>query len=205
MSGCTFPSVAASSVSPSEAVDIERIRNAHAGFHVLLADEIRHVETTRIGNTCSSHRYPVSIESALAESLNNVMQASFASHQQYDSPFGPSPQENAFTFEFEVDQFEPRLGYSAGTWTGSALAEASLTISVVAVGPTGDELLRTTVQGDGSSTYSGGCASGAKAVAEAASEAVEEAVQVFVYKVINSPKLDPEGQETDTLAAEIAN
>ena len=169
----------------------------------MLADELRQVETKRIGNTCGSHKYPVSIESALGESLNGVMQASFASHQQYDALFGPAPIENAFTFEFQVDDFEPRLGYSTGTWTGSAHAEASLTMSVVATGPGGEELLRTTVSGDGASTYSGGCASGAKAVAEAASEAIQEAIQIFVYKVINSPRLDPAQQQTESVAAEI--
>ena len=78
-------------------------------------------------------------------------------------------------------------------------------MSVVAIGPTGDELVRTTVTGDGSSTHAGGCAGGAKALAEAASEAIEEAVQIFVYKVINSPKLDPEQPETEAVAAEVAN
>ena len=203
LGGCTYQSVATSTASPSAAVDVDRFRNAHAGFYLSLAEELRHVESERIGHTCSSHKYPVSIESALIESINNVMQASFTSHQQYDSPVMAPTQENGYSFEIEVDDFEARLGYSVGTWTGSAYAEASLDLNIVAVGPDGDELTRTTVSGDGSGTHSGGCSNGSRALAEAASEAVEEAVQVFVYKVINSPRLDLEEQDADSLAADL--
>ena len=201
--GCTYQSVATSTASPATALDIDRVRNAHAGFYISLSDELRLVESRRIGNTCGTHKYPVSIEPALTESINGVFQASFTSHQQYDSPAVTTLPENGYSFEIEVQDFTAQLGYSVGTWTGSAHAEASLALNIVAIGPGGDELTRTTVSGDGSGIYSGGCSNGARALAEAASEAVEEAVQVFVYKVINSPRLDLNEQQAESLAADL--
>jgi len=201
--GCTYQSVATSPAVSSNAIEVDRIRNAHAGYYIELREDLRQVDSKRIGHTCSSHKYPVSIDSALTETIAGVMEASFTSYQRYDSPLVASVPENGYSFEFEVGSFEAQLGYSAGTWTGSAHAEALIELSVIVVGPDGVELTRTNIIGDGSGTRSGGCPNGAQALAEAAGEAIEEAAQILVYKVINSPRLDQAGQDADSLAADV--
>jgi len=201
--GCTYQTVAVGPSGVGMDINADNFRNAHASYFLNLDDKFQHIESKRIGSTCSSHKYPIDVTGAISQTIEEIFATSFSSHDRYDSPILQADLENSYVFEFEVESFDFQLGYAAGTWTGSAHAEASMTLQFTVLESDGTELLTSTVSGDGSAIRSGGCGQGSAVLGESASEAIEESFQIFVYQVLDSDVLDTVSEEV--AEASVAN
>lgn len=199
--GCTYQSVALSTAEPVEDIAVDQTRDIRIDYFIDVADDFQAVESRRIGHMCVAHKYPLNVVPAVTETIDEVLRNAFSDPQRHEMPVMMPAAGNQYFIEFRVESFETVLGYSSGTWSGSAHADAAMNMSVSIVGPDGIEVHRSSLSGDGSAIQAGGCAQGAVALSESASEAIEETVQAFVYKVVNSRLLDTL-EENSAAAAE---
>jgi hypothetical protein len=168
VSGCTYQAVAVNAVPPGDEIETDRFRNLSVDYSVEIDEQFATILSRRIGGLCGAHSFPLSVEPALTQTIDSVLEQSFADPRRHDST----------------------LGYSSGVWTGSAHADVTMNISYAIFSADGTEIIRSTVSGDGSTIRGGGCSQGSVALADSATQAIEEAVQTFVYKALNSPALD---------------
>ena len=181
VSGCTYQTVAVNAVPPGDEIETERFRNLSVDYSVEIDEQFATIESRRIGGLCGAHNFPLSVEPALTQTIDSVLEHSFANPRRHDSPQATASSD---------DSLESTLGYSSGVWTGSAHADVAMNISYAIFAADGTEISRSTVSGDGSTIRGGGCSQGSVALADSATQAIEEAVQTFVYKALNSPALD---------------
>lgn len=191
VSGCTYQAVAVNAAPPADEIQAERFRNLAVDYYVEVGEEYRSVESKRIGSLCGAHKFPLSVEPALTQTIDGVLEHSFANpRRQDDSSSVPESSDDSVVIRFKLDSLESTLGYSSGVWTGSAHADVSMDISYVIFSSDGKEISRSSVTGDASTIRGGGCSQGSVALADSATKAIEEAIQTFAYKALNSPALD---------------
>jgi len=190
VSGCTYQTVAVNAVPPGDEIETERFRNLSVDYSVEIDEQFATIESRRIGGLCGAHNFPLSVEPALTQTIDSVLEHSFANPRRHDSPQATASSDDSLVIQFKLDSLESTLGYSSGVWTGSAHADVAMNISYAIFAADGTEISRSTVSGDGSTIRGGGCSQGSVALADSATQAIEEAVQTFVYKALNSPALD---------------
>lgn len=187
LSGCTYNAVAVGSGVAAAEIRADRVRDMSAGLVMNVSDAQTNIRARKRNYSCSAHNYPIDIGPAIRQTAGRVFESSFTS---YYSQQANQSSERDILFTFTLDEFDPVVSYSAGFWTGTALADVTIVMRVVANRSNGSEILRTSISGDGRGEADGGCDKLAEALGEAGQAAVTELFENFVYKVINSDQLD---------------
>ncbi|MFD1556005.1 hypothetical protein ACFSHT_10270 [Paraburkholderia silviterrae] len=169
--------------------------------YIVMSPELSSLgRTVKPGLICGAHSYPIYAGDVIRSSLIKTLEGAYSSVSASDSL--PTAAQGP-VFKFDVADFDPRLRFAQGFWSGSADANVDLAIRARVTSPTGAELITTTFRGQGHGSEDGqGCGMGADALSDAAAKAIRSAMENFVDKVINTGALQqPIAQTTQAATA----
>ena len=188
-----FNACAYKAVVPSTSVPVSEIRadkrvRGEASLYIdsELADLNKDIRP--VSYICSAHTFPLNVGDGLKSSILKVLNGTFDS-VNLSATKNPSNVDGLYKFIFTYDSFQPSLRFSPGFWQANIFAKAEIVIKVKVIDRKGEEIVRTTISGEGSADAGGQCRDGAELLAEATQKALKRTLENFVYKVINSDYL----------------
>lgn len=199
--GCAFQGAAVATSGAAAEVMPQRAIPAAASLH--LSSELASLSrTVSPSYVCGAHTYPLSLASAIRQSIITTNEAAFSSVSIGESASQAAPGALRH-ISYDLEQLTARLDFAPGFWQARAQANVDLLLRVRVYDGAGEELLRAVVEGNGFGEAPGDCAAGAQALGTAATKAIERALEEYVYKVINSDQIGlrpDEGKPADPLA-----
>lgn len=188
LGGCSYNAQVVSTSAPASEIRLDRVRDARAALILDSEIETLRREVKPSSYVCTFHDYPLDIGQSIKQSIRSVIDSSFREMEFVG--VGGTASGHDFTFKFDLTDFVPTISFASGFWQGTANANVELVMRVTVMDSEGQEILRTTIAGEGNAQQKGGCGDGAQALADAGQESVKRLLENFVYKVINSDQLD---------------
>jgi hypothetical protein len=181
LSGCTYRATVAPSLGAASEVMANRIVSAPVSvtYHLETSELDRQVPTD--GPICSAHTFTLAASEALRLTLDAVNRAAFTKLVASDG---------AYDVLIQTESVEPQLAFHQGFWEGGVRAHLDLTLRVSVRRRDGTDVLRTTLNGEGSGDTSGGCDSGPAALSQAAGNAIKRIAEQYADRIVNSGQMN---------------
>jgi hypothetical protein len=134
---------------------------------------------------CSAWSFRTDVATALTETFRTTNSSGFTNIVAGGSTAQAAPGAS-YNVVLSLDNFQARVSASPGFWSATMNATSEISLRVSVSDASGNQVLRTIVDGEGNADASGGCDSGSQAVSEAVAKAVKRAAENYAAKVINS-------------------
>jgi len=201
MAGCTYQTVPVGPVEADVAVDATAMSDVAGGYLIAFADDDLVVEPDRFGQGCNAHRYPVSAGAGLRQAIGQMFDGKFTRPIPLDALPAVDDPAADFYVGIGVESLTAQLGFSPGTWKGTAYAETHLSLEVTIYDHLGAPVETTVVSGAGSKIAGGGCGAGSVALAEASAQAITESLEEVAYRVLTSERLQRFVEQDEKVAS----
>jgi hypothetical protein len=191
LAGCTYEAKPVTVSSAAAEIQPSRVSSERVSLYLdpALADLETEADT---GYTCSAHAFPVKAGEAVISSFRKVVDEAFGEYEMRESAVYTG---GDLDVRVGLETFGVDLAFDSGFWSAKATARAELVLKVDVSRNGAPVVGRTTIAGEGTGRRDGGCDVGAEASAEATEVAIKRTMENFIYKLVNSGMLDPDGQK----------
>jgi len=196
LSGCSYSTKVSGISTPIDGIQKNSQSNCSIGYY--FEKDLNSLNKTIKPSTyvCKMASFPIEAKEAFKNSLMRVLESSYANVEEASDPKF-SGTENEFNFIFELVSFDPSIELSMYETFIQILfqvythikAESKISLKVKVFNKNGDQILSTTISGEGAEKGKGQCYEGSDYLAKATEHAIEELLRRFVNKVVNSENL----------------